>query len=155
MSTQKPLKLKLEPEDLYPKHDTPLPDDFPFEVSSYAAGQRIVASKVPDSVADLLEDLRDAYSRSVITDTGATVPAGTVKYKTITTTDPGHADQFIKHAKNYSKNILANLGPDGQWSVRISRLSPNTVRIGVGPVRVRTLNVQELGFGDAVRVSAT
>jgi hypothetical protein len=117
--------------DLIPT-DQPLPDDFPFTVSTYTAGKRIVANKVPDTIADLLEDLRDAHDVDITTDNGTVVPAGTVKYKTVTTPTPEHADLLVKHVRSYSKNELAPT-----HSVRLSRLSPTTVRVGVGPVRVR------------------
>lgn len=104
--------------------------DFSMSVGDYATGSVRVASKVPDEVADLLEDLREAHGREITVKSGQTVPAGQPKYRVVTFPTEEHTAEFKKHALSYSKGVM---GADG-YSVRLSHISPTSVRVGVGTI---------------------
>lgn len=104
--------------------------DFPMKVSDYATATVRVSSKVPDSVMDLLEDLKEAHGREITVKSGQTVPAGQPKYKVVDFPTEDHAKDFKKHAHSYSKGVMANEG----YSVRLSHISPTSVRVGVGTI---------------------
>ena len=104
--------------------------EFSFEVGDYATGKQRPSSKVPDSVADLLEDLREAYGREVADVKGNKIAASAVKFKTVTVPTPEAGESFAKHVRSYSKTVMYP-----EWSARLSQLSPTTFRVGVGPVK--------------------
>lgn len=104
--------------------------DFPMEVSDYATATVRVSSKVPDSVADLLEDLRDAHGREITVKSGQSVPAGQPKYKVVSFPTEEHVKDFKRHALSYSKGVMSGDG----YSVRLSHISPTSVRVGVGTI---------------------
>lgn len=108
----------------------PAPDTFSFEVGDYATGKHRAGSKVPDSVADLLEDLREAHGKTVTDAKGTSIPGGTVKFKTVTLPHKEAGETFAKHVRSYSKTVMYP-----EWSARLSRLSDTTFRVGVGPVK--------------------
>lgn len=107
--------------------------EFTFEVGDYAATKSRSTSKVPDMVADLLEELRDAYGKEVKDAKENVIPAGTVKYRIATVHNEEAGDTFSKHVRSYSKTVMYP-----GWSARLSRLSPTTFRVGVGPVKPKT-----------------
>ena len=104
--------------------------EFPMEVSDYATATVRVSSRVPDAVADLLEDLREAHDREVTVKSGQTIPAGQPKYKTVSFPTEEHAKDFKRHALSYSKGVMTGDG----FSVRLSHISPTSLRVGVGKV---------------------
>lgn len=104
--------------------------EFTFEVSDYATGRHRPLSKVPDSVADLLEDLREAHGKEVTDAKGNTIGSGVVKFKTVTLPHKAAGEQFAKHVRSYSKTVMYP-----EWSARLSQLSDTTYRVGVGPVK--------------------
>lgn len=108
----------------------PTASDFVMEVGDYATGSVRVASKVPDSVADLLEDLREAHGREITVKSGQTVPAGQTKYKVVSFATEELTKDFKRHALSYSKGVMASDG----YSVRLSHISPTSVRVGVGTI---------------------
>lgn len=125
----------------------PKPEDFTFEVSGYVVGKHRAISKVPDQVADLLEELRSAHGRDVKDAKGAIIGAGTVKFRTVTVAHEAAGDDFMKHVRSYSKTVMYP-----EWSARVSRLSPTTFRVGVGPVkpkprRAKTADVPDTEAG--------
>jgi hypothetical protein len=113
-----------------PETPAPAPDpEFTFEVGGYGAGRHRAFARVPDAVADLLEDLRAAHGREVTDAKGAIIGAGVVKFRTVTVPSKDAGDGFAKHVRSYSKTVL-----NPEWSARLSRLSDTAFRVGVGPV---------------------
>lgn len=108
----------------------PAATEYTFEASDYATGGHRVRSAVPDQVADLLEDLREAHAKEVTDAKGSVIPAGVVKFKTVTLPSAEHGKTFAKHVRSYSKTVMYP-----EWSARLSELSPTTFRVGVGPVK--------------------
>lgn len=113
-----------------PPAPAPEPDSFSFEVSDYVTGKHRAISKVPDQVADLLEELRTAHGQEVKDAKGAPIGPGVVKFRTVTVAHEAAGDDFMKHVRSYSKTVMYP-----EWSARVSRLSPTTFRVGVGPVK--------------------
>lgn len=114
-----------------PTAPAPAPaSNFSFEVSDYVSGKHRASSKVPDEVADLLEDLRTAHGREVTDAKGVAIGAGTVKFKTVDVPHKEAGDVFAKHVRSYSKTVMYP-----EWSARLSRLSDTSFRVGVGPVK--------------------
>lgn len=125
--------------------------DFPMEVSDYATASVRVSSKVPDTVADLLEDLREAHGREITVKSGQKVPAGEPKFKVVSFPTEEHAKDFKRHALSYSKGVMA---ADG-FSVRLAHVTPTSVRVGVGtivpkPRRKKSVDVEPLSVTDTV-----
>jgi hypothetical protein len=109
---------------------TPETDTFTFQVGDYASGKHRASSKVPDEVADLLEDLRAAHGQDVTDGKQNAIPAGTVKFRTVTVANEAAGDTFAKHVRSYSKTVMYP-----EWSARLSRMSDTSFRVGVGPVK--------------------
>lgn len=105
------------------------PAAFSFEVGDYATGKHRATSKVPDLVADLLEELRDAHGKEVKDAKGVVIPADVVKFRTVTLPHEAAGEQFARHVRSYSKTVMYP-----EWSARLSQLSPTVFRVGVGPV---------------------
>lgn len=100
------------------------------KVSDFVTGSVRVTSKVPDDVADLLEDLADALNQEITVKSGQVVPAGQPKFKVVDLDTEEEAKDFKKHALSYSKGVLANDG----YSVRLAHISPTSLRVGVGAI---------------------
>ena len=114
-----------------PPAPTPTPTaEFTFEVGDFATGKHRASSKVPDNVAKLLEDLKDAHGKPVKNAKGEEIGAGTVKFRTVTVPHAAAGDDFTKHVRSYSKTFMYP-----EWSARLSRLNDTTFRVGVGPVK--------------------
>lgn len=119
------------PQTPNPQAPAPKPsDELSFEVSDYATGKHRPTSRVPDAVADLLEDLRDAHGKEVTDAKGNKIAANVVKYKTVTVPHKEAGEQFARHVRSYSKTVMYP-----EWSARLSQLSDTTFRVGVGPVK--------------------
>jgi hypothetical protein len=127
MATPKP---RPNGDQLIPDTDPVMPADFPMEISDFATSNVRISSKVPDTVADLLEDLREAHGREIAVKGGQTVPAGQPKYKVASFPTEELTAEFKKHALSYSKGVMAQDG----YSVRLSHLTPTSVRVGVGTI---------------------
>lgn len=120
----------------------PKTDEFTFEVGEYATGKHRAASKVPDKVADLLEDLRDAHGKEIKNGKGEAIGAGVVKFRTVTVPHKEAGDTFAKHVRTYSKTVMYPA-----WSARLSRLSDTTFRVGVGPVKPKARRPKDTAPG--------
>jgi hypothetical protein len=125
---------------------TPAPEPAPapttgltFEVSDYDTGKhRVSSTKVPDEVADLLEDLKIQHGQEVQNRKGETIPAGVVKFRTVKVPHKDAGDTFARHVRSYSKTMMYPT-----WSARLSRLSDTELRVGVGPVKPKPRRKKE------------
>jgi hypothetical protein len=133
VSPRKGLNMATPRTNPVPQIPAPTPEpagEFTFEVGDFATGKHRATSKVPDTVADLLEDLRESHGREVTDAKGSKIAAGAVKFKTVTVPHKAAGDTFAKHVRSYSKTAMYP-----EWSARLSRLSDTTFRVGVGPVK--------------------
>lgn len=133
---------------LPPVPQTPAPaptaDEFSFELGDYATGKHRASSKVPDKVADMLEELRTAHGQEVKNAKGEMIPSGVVKFRTVTVPHKTAGDTFAKHVRSYSKTVMYP-----EWSARLSRLSDTSFRVGVGPVKPKPRRARTAQIGRA------